>query len=88
MKKSIFLSVLFGLAMMVAGPVLSSSTSATTITNVDEQVQLLPVSSSTPAIREEPSATGGDGSRTGPQQREPAQRGTPEEEEKTLALRL
>lgn len=73
MKRSISLSVLFGLAMMAAGPVLSSSsTSATIITNADKQVQLLPVSSSTPAIREEPSTAGEDRSRTGPQQREPA----------------
>jgi hypothetical protein len=87
MKRSIFLSIVFGLAMMAAGPALNSasSTSPTTIsTNSDEQVQLLPISSSTPTIREEPSTAGGDGSRTGPQQREPSQRGAPEAEEKNI----
>jgi hypothetical protein len=59
------------------------STSAT-ITNPDEQVQFLPISSSTPAIRQDPSAAGGDDSRTGPQQREPSQREAPEEEEKNI----
>jgi hypothetical protein len=86
MKGGITFSVLFGLVMMAAaGLILSSpsSTSATAITNADQQ--LLPVSSA-PAVREGPSTGGGDGgSRTGPQQREPSQREAPEEEEKNTS---
>lgn len=74
--------------MIAACPIINSSGStiatATTLTNSDEQVQLLPISS-TPAIRQDPSAAGGDGSRTGPQQREPSQREAPEEEEKNTS---
>jgi hypothetical protein len=83
MKRSISLNALLGLAMLAASPMIIGSTSAT-ITNPDEQVQFLPISSSTPAIREDPSAAGGDDSRTGPQQREPSQREAPGEEEENI----
>ena len=84
MRRTISLGVLFGLAMLAASPVIIGGSTNATITNPDEQMQLLPVSSSTPAIREESSTVEGDGSRTGPQQREPSQRGAPQEEEKNI----
>jgi hypothetical protein len=83
MKRSIFLNALLGLAMLAASPMIIGSTSAT-ITNPDEQAQFLPISSSTPAIREDPSTAGGEGSRTGSQQREPSQREAPEEEKNII----